>query len=568
MSASEPTKLMACAALLLAANLAGAADERPAQLRAIEVRSERGVVVAGHAAAAEAGARVLAEGGNAIDAAVVTALAMGSADPASSGIGGQTYLLLHLRDGRDIAIDGSALVPLGLSRPQLQALAASSMVAGPRCAAAPGTLAALAHALERHGTVSLRRALEPAIEIAESGATLPAFQVGFLESYLAKLRADPAMATIWLRSGFDPWDGGHRYCHDALAATLRRIAAGGAREFYAGGIAAEIDADMAARGGFLRRTDLALVRAVERKPERVRYRDVEVVTFPAPGGGPALSGALAILAEFPPALAGGEGTDSAFLRAEVCRVAMLDADAAALHPLAGGPNRAQARARAARIRLDRVIPENELNAPGTLLPWDRDTTHLSVADAEGNVVSLTQTIGRSFGAATATVGLGFPYNSVLEAGATLDDARAAVVRPGGAVRTTMAPTIVLRDGRPWLALGGVGSGRIVPSIVEVLTRVVDAGAPLIGAMAAPRVLWGHETPRKIYAEMVPPVTGELVDDLVRRGFTDAYRLRYPGDPINVAALGGVNALLVEPRTGLSIGVADPRRDGAACAPPR
>ncbi len=558
----------ACAVLLLAAGVDGGADERPAQLKAVEVRSERGVVVAGHMAAAEAGARALAEGGNAVDAAVVAALAMGSADPASSGIGGQTYLLLHLRDGRDIAVDGSALVPLGLSRPYVQALAAGGLVSGPRCVAAPGTLAALAHALERFGTISLRRALEPAIEIAEAGGPLLAFQVGFLDSYLPKLRADPVMAAMWLRSGFDPWGADHRYCHDALADTLRRVAAGGAREFYSGRIAAEIEADLVARGGFLRRTDLALVRPIEREPLRVRYRVVEVLRFPAPGGGPALAGALRILAEFPPALAGGEGADASFLRAEACRVAMHDADAAALQPHSGAPTRDQARRRAAQIRLERIIPESELGPLVTLLPWDRDTTHLSVADAQGNVVSLTQTIGRSFGAATATPGLGFPYNSVLEAAATPDDARAAMVHPGGAVRTTMAPTIVLRDGRPWLALGSVGTGRIVPSIVEVLARVVDGGLPLGGAVTAPRVLWGHENERKIYAEMVPPVTDQLVEELERRGFLDVYRMNYPGDPMNVAAFGGVNALLIEPGTGLSIGVADPRRDGAACAPPR
>jgi gamma-glutamyltranspeptidase/glutathione hydrolase len=376
------------------------------------------------------------------------------------------------------------------------------------------------------------------------------------------------MAAAWLRSDLEVWDDGHRYCHDALAVTLRRIAAGGAREFYAGGIAAEIEADMAARGGFLRRTDLALVRPIEREPLRVRYRDVEVLTFPAPGGGPALAGVLGILAEYPAAIAGGEGVDPAFLRAEACRVAMMDADAAALRPLSAGADRDQSRLRAGQIRLDRVIPESELGAPAGLLPWDRDTTHLSVADAEGNVVSLTQTLGRSFGAATATPGLGFPYNGILEAAATPDDARAATVHPGGAVRTTMAPTIVLRSGRPWLALGSVGTGRTVPSIVEVLSRVVDGGLPLVAAVAAPRVLWGHESERKIYAEVAPPVDDALLDDLARRGFSNTYRQRFPGRPIDVAAFGGVNALLIEPGTGAAVGIADPRRDGAACAPPR
>lgn len=553
--------------LLLACPIAAGEWEPPPALWADEVRSPLGVVVTSSPEASAAGARILAAGGNAVDAAVAAAFALGVAEPGSSGLGGGTVILVRLADGRLVALDGLTTVPAAINRAALQATRERGEPFGYLGVATPVTLAALARVLAQYGTMRLDQVLAPAIELATFGYGITPAHRAFLESYLGTIRQSPYLAGLLLRDGWDLWEEGHRFCNDDLAATLRRIAAEGPAVFYRGEIAAAIEADMLREGGFLRRADLARADATPRLPVVGRYRGYEVISFPC-AGGVALIEALHILERFPSERLRSDSADRLHLLVEAARIALADTEEARL-PLAVRTGSllapAYAARRAALIRSDRALSDAEI-AERPTTPWEeRDTTHLSVADRFGNVAVFTQSLGRTFGSHVATPGLGFAYNSFLESFHFADPAHPDAIRPGRTPYATVAPTMLLRDGKPVLALGSAGTMRLVPSILNVISNVVDRGMSLRDAMAFPRVLWGGRKENKVYVEIAPPITDAQVDELQRRGFVQVYRLRFPPRDIDLSAFGGVNAIAFD-GDGTVIGVADPRRQGCAAAP--
>lgn len=553
--------------------LAAGQEVVPAQVRAQETVSKRGMVVTGCRAASWAGTRMLESGGNAVDAAVAAAFALGVADPGSSGIGGQTYLLVRLADGRAVAIDGSARAPVRFVPAELQQLRDHAMVKnlvyGFKSVATPGTLAALALALERYGTRSLPEVLAPSIELAEFGSAWTATHHAFLEKYTAKVRDSAYLSGLLLRDGLDVWDPGHVYCNPDLACFLRRLGSAGANDFYRGAIAEEIDRDMAANGGYVRLADLGLMSAAERAPVRGRYRGLEVLSFPFPGGGAVVVEALGILDRLPRELLGTDSVDRLHVVLEACRLAYADAFPARKPPrspdeLAADP--AHVASRAARIRLDRALSDREVSP----LPLSRlvvdGTTQVSTADAAGNAVSLTQTLGPQFGGGAATAGWGFAYNGLINGFDFLDSRLWSHIEPLQPPINTLAPTILLQDGRPILVIGSAGSARIAPLIVGVIVAVVDGGMTLRDAMSAPRALWGGSVDNHCYLEMFGAIDEAAADELQRRGFVRQKRLSYPATALDLTDYGGVNALIIDPRDGTMVGVADARRDGVAMAP--
>ena len=528
------------------------------------------MVVTNTRAASAAGARMLEQGGNAIDAAVAAAFALGVSEPGSSGLGGQTYILLHLEDGRDLAIDGSCRAPVGARPDEMQRLRnrLGSMF-GYKSVATPGTLAALALALERYGTKSLAEVLAPAIELAEYGSAWTPALRSFLDFYLYWLFDSPTLSSLLLKDGIEPWPIDHVYCNPDLACFMRRLAARGADDFYHGEIAGEIEADMIANGGWLRRGDLALMKAEVREPVRGRYRGLEVLSFPLPARGAAVVEALGILDRFPPERLRADSVDRLHLLVEACRLAHADSTPYRRPPrlpdeLATDPG--YVAARAALIRPDRALNEQEVSPnPLSTLALE-GTTQVSAADAAGNVVSLTQTLGNTFGAAVATEGFGFAYNNLVF-GFEYQDARAwRYLRPFQAAQTGMAPTILLKGGEPYLVLGSAGSERIPSIVVNVVSGVVDHGVPLCEAVEAARVLWGGFLDKRVYLELVDPITAEHVDSLAARGFAVPDRRSYPATPAELTVFGGANAIFVDPADGTMVGVGDPRRQGVAVAP--
>jgi len=547
--------------------------ESPYQLLPVEVASHDGMVVSGSEEASHAGALILEQGGNAVDAAVATALALGVAEPTTSGLGGETLMLVYLNDGRAVAIDGSCYVPFEVRLDELQAeknRARNGIFHGYKSIAVPGSLAALAHAVARYGTMSLAQVLAPAIEIADFGYRMNLTELGNIENYGTKLRQQNHVAELFLKDWTGAWGQDHLYCASGLADTLRRIARGGAAEFYRGSIAAQIEADMRKNGGYVRRADLAQVRAVERDPLRGSYRGYNLVSFPYPGGGGMLLELLAILETYPAELLKGDSLDRLHLLIEASRIANTDNVTSHLPPelldrqLA---NRAWAAQRAKLIRFDRALVGSEISgdAPDPYLAVG--TTQVSVVDRWGNIVALAQTVGASFGSGMSTEGLGFMWNSNLNAFDVGNPQNPYHVRPGKPAKTSMSPTVVLKDGRPFLVIGSAGSDRVVPTVVSVISGIVDRGLGACDAIAAPRAMWGSNYgPLRPWVELAGEITPEKAAALEKRGFEGMYQLKFPARWPDLMLFGATNAIFFDPETGATVGVGDPRRLGVAVAP--
>ena len=540
-----------------------------------EVVSRDGMVVTDSAAASWAGASMLEAGGNAVDAAVAAALAIGVALPGSSGIGGETHLLLRLRDGRTLAIDGSARAPLRSSPEELRRLEVGKQYTGSfyshKAVATPGTLAALVLALRRYGTRSFAEVVAPAIELAEHGSTWTPAQHAFLEKYTAKMWESEYLRQLFLKDGIEVWGLDHVYCNPDLARFLRRLAQRGPEDFYHGEIAAEIERDMIANGGWLRRGDLGLMEALEREPVRGRYRDLEVVSAPLPAGGAAVVETLGILDRFPADRLREGSVDRLHLLLEACRIALADCFPAR-RPLRSpdefAGDRAWLDARARLIRPDRALYWQEISWSARSTIDVGGTTQISTVDAEGNAVSLTQTLGAGFGSGVTVPGYGFPFNSLLNGFEFSDRSAWRYIRSLQSNLNTMAPTILLRDGEPAMVLGSAGSARIAPILATLIVNLVDRRLPPCEAMAAPRALWGGNGDSQSYLEMVDEVTEQQADTLAERGFIAQTRMTYPATPLHLTDFGGVNAILIDPVDGTLVGVGDPRRQGVAIAPRR
>ncbi len=547
----------------------------PPELATREARSDFGMVASGSPEATMAGVAILERGGNAIDAAVAAALMLGVSDPDASGLGGITYMLIRLANGGTVAIEGPTVAPLSVDNRRLQALKDSDAFDGYELAAVPTTLAILDHALRRFGTMDMATVLQPAIETAEHGYRLSALQIEWTLKYMPSILASEYLKFIAMDDGSTLGRPGDVMCRPDLATTLRRIAAEGAASFYRGSIADEITADMVAHGGFLRKTDLARLRVRERAPLVTSYRGLTVHTFPQPGGGAALTALLNILEEFPSTLLATDSVERHHLVLEASRIALVDSRRHQILPeqsMWGQPvylSKEHAAARALLITPGGTAASESLGPPPDpeCEPVQGDsTTQLSVVDREGNVVSLTQTLGSSFGAAVATPGLGFPYNSLLEAFNYDKPQCPGFLRPGAECITDMAPTIVMDGDRLVVALGSPGSNRIPAIIATVISNMIDRGLSIRDAVAAPRVLWGGITSLRAFVEIAPPITETDITALESIGHSGMTTVSFPPVISEFVKFGGVNAVGFDPKTGSFIGVVDPRRGGLAEGP--
>ena len=500
----------------------------------LEARSPIGMVVSAKPLATDVGARVLEEGGNAVDAAVATALALTVVEPSMSSIGGRTQILVRSPDGAVEALDGGTEVVASFDPTALPESPDPSMGYG--TVAIPGTVAALSEALRRWGTWSFARALAPAIELAEDGFPLTEGQGLRWEQAAPHLARSEGASTHFLRPDGTPFRAGDRFRQPALAAALRTLAREGPDAFYQGAMAGAIAEDVAGNGGFLTTTDLAGYRVLPSEVVRRRYRGLEVVGSDLPASGSWVGRILELVEEETPAGFGGDAP-------EVGSPAWAGVLARAL--LAGFQERDQAWTRA----VEPAGPDGSSDSAGSAEEPDH-TTHLSVADSEGYLVALTQSIGPAFGSHVAHPEFGFLYASTQGY---------LVSEPGSRPFSSMSPLFVFRDGEPEWVLGGAGARRIVSAMVAVLSRGIDGGSSLGEAMAAPRfhALEGPE----IRLEERPGVAwgAAAQEGLSAEGF----RVSTSDTPDFFARLHGIR-WDAEGREW--VGVADPRRIGAARGP--
>lgn len=530
-----------------------------------EVRAQNGMVASAHPLASEAGLEMLKRGGNAIDAAVAAAFALGVVEPNASGLGGEGMMVMHLANGDLTAIDYRSSAPAAAT---LERYSSGTASTGWESVGVPGTVAGLATALSRYGTMSLAEVLEPAIRLAEEGFPVSDTLAASISDSYEAILADPELSSIYLVDGFPPMEG-DILRNPNLANTMRILAEKGQDAFYRGEIARAIAAAMEENGGLITTLDLANYRAFEREPVRGSYRGYEVVSAPPPVGGMAVVEALQILENFDLSGEPFPSTRVTHLTAEALKRAFADlswynGDPAFVDvPVEGLTSKAYAAQRAAEIPLDRMGERPQAGDPtpyGAPVPVgflaepvyeSASTTHLSTADSEGNVVALTQTISSFFGAKVAVPGTGIILNNEMVNFSTRPGLPNTLA-PGKRMRTTIAPTLLLRDGEPVLSIGTPGAGRIVSTMTQLIINLVDYGMSLQEAIEAPR-FYARDTEASLHMESRWPA--EIRAELEAMGYTLSIRGEYD------LYFGGAQGILIDPETGEFVGGADPRRSG-------
>lgn len=506
-----------------------------------------------------AGVQMLRRGGNAVDAACASAMALAVCEPQASGLGGQTIALVHV-DGRTIALDGSSRAPLLASAP---AFKTRSRFIGYAAATVPSTVATIGYLSERYGRLGWEAVIEPALRIARRGYRITKLQRDLQAANLQKFIQVPSFsgARYFLKDGQVPYDIGDLFVQDDLAGTLERLSRHGYRSFYCGEAASQMDADMRANDGYLRAEDLALLpMPVERKPVSAQYRGLQVCTTPLPGAGDAMLLALMMLRNMPQGRREGVSLDAYHYLAETFRKALLYGAHGPFDPVPHGhlPDGVDLGAgfayRAARSIQDHIDPSLPLQEPTEGVG---DTTHLSVIDAEDNAVSLTQSIETVYGSKAAADGLGFLYNSYISTFELDDPAHRFFLRPNSVPRSSVCPCIALLEGKPWIAVGSPGSERILSTVSLFLFRLLEGGNSIYEAMRRPRFhcsLGGRVSMEE------GDGTAEAAAHLKQKGYNLDIRERHS------FYLGAIHAALRR-RDGSGFqGVADVRRDGTAEGP--
>jgi gamma-glutamyltranspeptidase/glutathione hydrolase len=511
--------------------------------------SPRGMVASASRFATEVGARVLAEGGNAVDAAAATAFTLAVTEPTMSGLGGRTSIMIRTPAGEYYGIDGLNQVPRSYR---------DGAPAGYATSAIPGVPAALGHMVEKYGSWPLARIMAPAIRLADEGFPLTPLEASRFNAAAEELRSINGSRSYFLKTDGSTWAPGERFVQKDLARTLRGIAEGGARAFYRGWIADSINAAMTSNGGFITRDELAAYEALPSIIVRGSYRGHTLVSNYDPAAGHTVIEALQIMERFD--LASMPSAEYASVVGQAMQLAMSDRFRTA------GSREENARRLTSKEHAQELAGQVRVPGPGALEPaggvndstdlwWlrpDKDnTTHLSVIDANRMSVALTQSLGPVLGSRLTASGLGFLYATRL--------GNVPGSRPG----STISPTIVTDpSGRLRYVLGGAGDSRIITAVIQTLSRAIDQQMPLERAVAAPR----------LHPMGATTLTMER-DSVTHIAWSDAdlERLKALGFTLTLSPstfYGRVHAVTIDEETRRFIGVAEPRGFGAAAGPVR
>lgn len=472
------------------------------------VYARNGMVASQEAAATRIGVETLKRGGNAIDAAAAVGFALAVTLPRAGNLGGGGFMLIHsAKSGETIALDYREMAPAAATRDMY--LGVDGTVDQQRArfsylsVGVPGTVAGLASAVERFGSLPLAEVIQPALRLAEQGIIVTPDLAASLESGRMRLGRWRQSAAIFLKPDGSAYRPGDRLVQRDLAWSLRQIAEQGAAAFYRGAIAKRIAADMAAKGGLITLADLAAYRPVVRKPIVGQYRGFEIASMPPPSsGGVHLVQILNLLEGFPIGELGHNGASTIHLMAEAMKLAYADRSQ---HlgdpdfwrvPVAGLTSKAYAGSLRPKIDRRRAALASEI-APGDPLPYEsNETTHFSVMDRAGNVVSNTTTINFSYGTGIVAAGTGILLNNEMDDFSAKSGVANAYGLIGGAANaiepakrplSSMTPTILFKDGRPVLATGSPGGSRIITTVLQVIMNLVDHGMNVAAATAAPRI---------------------------------------------------------------------------------
>ncbi len=513
-------------------------------------------MVAGHPLASQAGAEVLRQGGNAVDAAVATALTLWVVEPHGSGLGGEGTLVAWVeKQKKCISIDFSSRAPLDATLRDYQDR--NERRRGPRSAAVPGALAGLSLVLERYGTKRLADLAGPAIRYAEEGFPVDPVLARALRANRNVLLKFPSSRSIFAPGGALLEEGG-RLVQKDLAATLKKIVEAGVESFYRGELADTVEKNFLSNGGKITKKDLIAYVAREVPPIKGIYRNYEICTSFPPAGGVTLVEILNLLEGYDLRRLGFNSPLFLHLLTEATKLADRDRRREVADPrfVSVPLERLTDKKYAAELR--KLIQERKTRDVTTGKkaededPWQEgSTTHLSVVDRWGNGVALTQTLSFLFGSVFVIPGTGIVLNNDMN-NFSYRRGQANTMEPGKSPRVSRSPTILLSEGRPVLLLGSSGAGRIIPTVAQVIIHVLDHGMDLDKALATPRLYTRDGYPIDLEEGFAP----ETVGDLKARGH--GVVLKGKLNPF----FGGVHVIALDPKGKGWKGAADPRRYGA------
>lgn len=544
-----------------------------------------GMIATAHPLASLAGQKILAEGGNAIDAIVAAAAALNAVEPYMSGTAGVGYMLFYsAEEDRVRSLVFGGWVPENFDATALVGAMAfddgaghgTVEAVGPMTAAVPGNLAGWNRALEDYGTMSLAKVFESAIEYLEHGVPITEYDQAMWQGTRNRVLHYPESNAIYLKDGQDPYRIGDIFANKRLAETMKRIASEGIDVFYKGDIARQIARAFERDGGFISEEDLAKVpeRVQWTDPLKIDYRGYTIYNHPPPGMGLQQLQTLRIMEGFDLKKMGHNSVEYLAHLLEAVSLSREDTDlhigdpefvSVPVEELLSDSYIAEQRARV----IERVNSRKEMSGTGSSLkheymdhPHDAQykyaTTSLSAADRWGNVVVITQTLGGGFGSGYVAGETGLAFNNAME-WMEMEPGLANSVEPGKAIGWCIGGMMqVHKNGRPELIIGSPGSFGILQSVPQITMNVLDFGMGIQEAIDAPRFRWKDELGSVPAKEVIMETR---VDEEVRRALTDLGFILDTRVGEWSMSVGGAQGIIIDYETGWMYGGADMRRNG-------
>lgn len=492
------------------------------------VYARKAMVVAQEPLATDVGVRLLRSGGNAIDAAIAVGFALAVTHPYAGNIGGGGFMLIRMADGRTTFIDFREKAPARATHNMYldaQGKLTNDRLVGWRAAGVPGTVRGLELAHQKYGRKSWAELLKPAIDLATNGFPVSHWQVESWKASNSLLAQFPESKHIFLKDGAY-YDWRENFRQPDLARTLQRIAHLGANDFYEGETARLLAKAMKENDGLITLDDLRNYRAVERKPLEGDYKGYHIITSPPPSsGGIGLLQMLAMLDGTGYEEAGAGSAKVYHYLAEVMRRYYADRSAYlgdpdfVNNPIASLLDPAYIRSRRATIDPEQGTPSQQLKAglpPGN---EGTDTTHYNVVDQEGNLVAVTYTLNGAYGSGVTVPGAGFLLNNEMDDFAAMPGSANQFglvqgeknsIAAGKRPLSSMTPTIILKDGKPFLVLGAPGGATIISAVLQVIVNVIDFHMNVQNAVDFPRVHHQWKPDRLDFERGISPDTITLL----------------------------------------------------------
>lgn len=538
-------------------------------------RGKNAMVASQHEIASQIGVDILKRGGNAVDAAIAVGVALGVVYPEAGNIGGGGFMLIRMPNGEFKAIDYREMAPAAATRNMFVDAdgklirGEGSSTVGYRASGVPGTLAGFELAHKKYGSGKIRwnELIDPAVKVARDGYVLTHRLAELFKAYRSGLSQYPESKRIFLNDG-KFFNEGDVLKQPDLAATLARVSRSGAQDFYKGRTAELIAADMKANNGLITMADLANYKAIERTPLRGNYRGHEIVSMPPPSsGGVVMLQVLNMLEKHDISAMGMGSAAKTHLLVEASKRAFADrAEYMADPDFADVPatrliTKQYANERAASIKSNKATPSGDVGKEIKPQQEGTETTHYTVVDKDGMVVSNTYTINDLYGSQVTIKGAGILMNDEMDDFAArpgtpnlfgLIQGERNAVQPGKRPLSSMTPTIVMRkDGSVWFALGARGGPRIISAVMQSVINVIDHGMDIQAAIDAPRIhhQWLPDEIRYEPFGMSPDTLNIL----------KGYGHKFVANPGYVASATGI---MIDEK-GVRLGAIDSRSDGKA-----